>query len=327
MPTSWADGTRRWDGLLPPDEAPRVVDPESGRLWSANNRVVSGEKAAKVGDGQWVNGARAAQIRDGLFALERASPRDLLAIQLDDRALFLARWRDLWLAVLTPEAVAADPRRKEFRDLVEAWGGRAAVDSVGYRLVREARISLYREVFAALTAPCREVDPKFSYTESAFRFEGPLWRLVTDRPSNLLDPAYASWDQALLAAVDRTLDSYSKQGLPLREQTWGRRNTVRLRHPLSRGVPFLARWLDLPPAQLPGDSAMPRVQAPAYGASERLAVSPGHEAEGLFHMPGGQSGHPLSPHYGDGEAAWEEGKPTPFLPGDAVSELRLVPAR
>ena len=70
---------------------------------------------------------------------------------------------------------------------------------------------------------------------------------------------------------------------------------------------------------------MPRVQAPAYGASERLAVSPGHEAEGLFHMPGGQSGHPLSPHYGDGEAAWEEGRPTPFLPGEPVSELRLVP--
>ena len=34
-------------------------------------------------------------------------------------------------------------------------------------------------------------------------------------------------------------------------------------------------------------------------------------------MPGGQSGHPLSPHYADGHAAWAKGEPTPFLPGPA----------
>jgi len=39
----------------------------------------------------------------------------------------------------------------------------------------------------------------------------------------------------------------------------------------------------------------------------------------------GQSGNPLSPHYGDGHRAWEEGKPTPFLPGPAVEVLKLVP--
>lgn len=325
VPTSWADGSRRWDGLLPPAETPRVVDPESGRLWTANNRVVGGAMLAALGDGGYVTGARAGQIRDRLFALERATPRDLLAIQLDDRALFLARWRDLFLAALTPEALAADPRRREFRDLVESWGGRAAVDSVGYRLVRGARTFLADEVFAALTAPCKEVDPDFVYSEIFLRYEGPLWRLVTDRPLHLLSPAYASWDAQLLAAVDRTLDYYAGLGQPLREATWGRYNTVRIQHPLSRGVPGAGRWLDMPPVELPGDHNMPRVQTPGYGASERMAVSPGHEAEGIFHMPGGQSGHPLSPHYGDGEAAWESGEPTPFLPGEPVSTLRLVP--
>ncbi len=46
---------------------------------------------------------------------------------------------------------------------------------------------------------------------------------------------------------------------------------------------------------------------------------------GIFHMPVGESGHPLSPHYQDGHAAWAEGKPTPFLPGPAVDVLKLVP--
>ena len=61
------------------------------------------------------------------------------------------------------------------------------------------------------------------------------------------------------------------------------------------------------------------------GASERMAVSPGREAEGYFHMPAGQSGHPLSPNYGDGHRAWASGEATPFLPGPAVHTLTLHP--
>ena len=72
-------------------------------------------------------------------------------------------------------------------------------------------------------------------------------------------------------------------------------------------------------------SAMPRIQAPSDGASQRLAVSPGREAEGYFHMPGGQSGHPLSPHYRDGHADWAEGRPAPFLPGETRDVLELRP--
>jgi penicillin amidase len=72
---------------------------------------------------------------------------------------------------------------------------------------------------------------------------------------------------------------------------------------------------------------MPRVQRPSSGASERLAVSPGREELGYFHMPTGQSGHPLSPHYRDGHEAWARGEKTPFLPGPAVNVLTLVPRR
>jgi penicillin G amidase len=70
---------------------------------------------------------------------------------------------------------------------------------------------------------------------------------------------------------------------------------------------------------------MPRVQTPDFGASERLVVAPGHEADGLFHMPGGQSGHPLSPYYRAGHSAWAHGEPTPLLPGSTAHTLVLRP--
>jgi penicillin amidase len=100
---------------------------------------------------------------------------------------------------------------------------------------------------------------------------------------------------------------------------------VQIRHPLSRALPGLSGLLDMPAVELPGDHDMPRVQDGAFGASERFAVSPGHEAEGYLHIPGGQSGHPLSPYYRAGFDAWARGEPQPFLPGPAEHLLTLRP--
>ncbi|HSB62091.1 MAG TPA: penicillin acylase family protein, partial [Vicinamibacteria bacterium] len=324
LPASWADGRRRWDGWLEPSEYPRVVDPPSGRIWTANARVVDGEMLRKIGYGDYDLGARAGQIRDDLLATSRATPEDMLKVQIDDRALFLSRWRDLLLKTLDPAAVASDPRRAEMRGFVEDWGGRASVGSVGYRIVREFRTTVAERALESLTAPCRAADPRFDWGRIPF-YEGPLWTLVSERPPNLLDPRHPSWEDLLLAAADEVLGALTRDGARLADQTWGRRNTARIRHPLTRVVPSLGRLLDMPRDPLPGDSNMPRAQGPENGASERLAVSPGREAEGLFHMPGGQSGHPLSPNYADGHSAWVKGEPRPFLPGPPAHVLVLRP--
>jgi penicillin amidase len=148
-----------------------------------------------------------------------------------------------------------------------------------------------------------------------------------ERPRHLLDPRFESWEALLLESLDDTLDGLAADGRALAERTWGERNTVLIQHPLSRAVPALGRWLDMPREALAGDAHMPRVQARRNGASQRLAVSPGREEAGYFHMPGGQSGHPLSPHFDDGHRAWARGEPTPFLPGPAVRVLTLRPPR
>jgi penicillin amidase len=326
LPASWADGSHRWDGYLKPEEYPRIINPAEGRIWTANARVVSGDLLAKLGDGGYDLGARTRQIRDDLQALDKASERDMLRIQLDDRALFLERWRKLLLETLTAEAVAADPRRGELPTFVENWGGHAAVDSVGFRAVRAFRHRLISQLSDVLVSPCKKVEKGFSIA-GLDRTEGPVWRLVSERPAHLIDPRFKNWDALLLAAADEVLTRTATKGGKLSDFTWGKYNTTRIQHPLSRAIPQLSRWLDMPAEALPGDSEnMPRIQTPDMGASERMAVSPGHESEGYFHMPCGQSGHPFSPHYGDAHFAWAEGKPSPFLPGETVHTLTLKPA-
>jgi penicillin amidase len=94
---------------------------------------------------------------------------------------------------------------------------------------------------------------------------------------------------------------------------------------MAAALPLGMRWLAAPAEPMPGDSHMPRVAAPDFGQSERFAVSPGREASGVFNMPGGQSGHPLSPNFLGGHADWVAGRATPLLPGATTNTLRFVP--
>lgn len=324
FPVSWSFGDRHWTGLLPPEKAPAILSPPEGRLWTANNRLVGHHALTLLGDGGYASPPRAAQIRDRLATLENAQPADLLELALDDRALFLTRWQQLALEVLTPDAIAKNSSRAEFRRLAETWNARASTDSVGYRLIREFRTTTAHLALTPIFAPCIEKMPDFNWR--LFHYEPALWTLVREKPLHLLSSRYGNWDALLLAAIDTTISRIEESGPPLDRATWGNTNRARIRHTFASVLPdFLTARLNLPPDPLPGDAHMPRIQSPSYGASLRFVVSPGRENEGIYHMPGGQSGHPLSPFYRAGHEAWVNGTPTPLLPGETQHTLTLTP--
>jgi penicillin amidase len=297
---------------------PLVFDPPTGAVWSANNRQLGSTSYQRImGGDETDHGARASQIRDQLLVLTNARPADLLAIQLDDRALFLQPWQRLLLTTL--DAATNQNRFAEARGLVADWGAHAAVSSVGYRLVRDFRQQVVRALMDPAIACCRAAKPHFEYVPG--HYEGVTWDLLKERPSHLLPLAFTNYDELLVDAARKTLEQVPA-GRPLSAYTWGDANRVQIRHPFGKAISVLSGWLDLPGRQLPGDHNMPRVQGRDFGASERMVVSPGHEAEGIFHMPGGQSGHFLSPFYAAGHRDWEEGHPTPLLPG--VTQHRLL---
>ncbi len=326
IPADWSTAPG-WTGWLERAAYPRVVNPADSRLWTANARVVDGDALEVIGDGGYDLGARAGQIRDALRARQHFTEADMLDIQTDDRALFLSPWRDLLLELLDSKAASLDAAMTEYRALVHAWTARATPASVGYRLVRQFRLEVQSRVFEGLIAPLRgeyEVLPAWT---SYGQFEAPLWQLVTERPAHLLPAEYASWDALLLDAVRANLDNWEAlYDSPLSARTWGEANVLSMRHPLSAALPFARGWLDMAAVPMAGDSNMPRAQGSDWGASQRFAVSPGDEANGLMQMPGGQSGHPLSEFYRAGHDAWVTGAARPFLPGPARHRLKLEPA-
>lgn len=320
--------------------APTLLDPPSSRLWTANNRTLDGKSLETVGDSGYGLGARAQQIRDDLNAKNHFTEKDLLAIQLDDRAVFLQRW---WKLLQDETTRAKSPALRELATAAAHWDGRADPSSVSYRLVRAWRLDVLARIRDGLLAPAEAALGNNFIMPSLPQLEGVAWPLVTQRPDNLLprrfaqctssananaDPCHGAtgWDALFEDAAVAVRDELSKRG-PLAQRRWGERNTAAICHPLAQALPgFVRRWLCMPPDELPGDANMPRVAAPDFGASERMVVSPGHEADGIIEMPGGQSGNPLSPFWGAGHEAWVRGEPTPFLPGHTTHTLRLLPA-
>ncbi len=326
VPADWS-AAPGWSGWLEPEAYPRIVNPPDSRLWTANARVVDGKALDTIGDGGYDLGARARQIRDALRASDSFTESDMLRIQLDDRALFLTPWRNLLLELLDSTKVSLDVDMIEYRELVRNWKPRAAPDSVGYRLVRQFRLEVESRVFNGLIAPLSDVYETLPVWTSYGQFEAPLWQLVTERPVHLLPEGYASWETLLLDAVRANLDTWDAgYDTPLSERTWGEVNLLDMRHPLSTALPFAGKWLDMPAVPIAGDSDMPRAQGSDWGASQRFAVSPGDEANGLMQLPGGQSGHPLSEFYRAGHEAWVRGEARPFLPGPELHTLKLEPA-
>ncbi|PBJ83384.1 penicillin acylase [Lysobacteraceae bacterium NML93-0399] len=311
---------------------------EADRLWTANSRVVDGEDFARIGNGGAALGIRAWQIRDRLQARDRFTEADLLAIQLDDRALLLSHWYALLRSVA--EDAGRDTALHALAEASGDWDGHASVDSAGYRLVRAWRLAVHARLIDGLTAPARAaLGPAFEAPDLP-GFEGTAWPLVEHRPAHLLprrfactaqtqrgvcEPVDDGWQALFEDAAREVRDELGAQG-ELADRTWGERNTTAICHPLAAAVPLLGkRLLCMPGEPLPGDGTVPRVQGPAFGASQRMVVAPGHEGDGILHMPGGQSGHPLSPFWGAGHEGWARGRPSPFLPQATAHTLRLVP--
>jgi penicillin amidase len=323
LPADWSRPDTGWQGWLTPAQYPLILAPSTWRLWSANARSVDGLMLERLGDGGYDLGARAKQIRDGLYGRERFTPAAMLELQLDDRALFLNRWRELLNQTLSRAEAA--PWRSEMQQALQDWDGHASTASVSYRLVRAFRQEAIHRALEGFEAAVRQNHRTFAMP-ILNQAEHPVWMLIEHRPQHLLPPPYADWEALLRACAKNVAMRMQQQPGGIAARPWGEHNTANIRHPISHALPApIANLLDMPRIELPGDSKMPRVQSPDFGASNRFAVSPGREEQGYFAMPGGQSGHPLSPYYGSGHAGWVKGEQTPFLPGPPEQILYLRP--
>lgn len=322
---AWADGAMGWDGYIPPEELPRVADPAEGFIATANNRTLGKDYPYAISHA-FSHSYRAHRISERLAAKTGIREADLLDVQLDMASGFYEFYRKLALDVLGGIDAGKEPLLADAAQEIKAWDGQLAPGSRGIGLLVRWRQDLAETLFGPLMARCAAAEPGFAYRWR--EQDTPLRALLSERiPATLPDTRHGDWQRFLRDSLKSSADGllHEQETARLGELTWDRVNRVAVRHPFSRSFPIAGWLLDMP--ETPGgcNSFCVKVLHGVHGASERMVVSPNHPEDGILHIPGGQSGHPLSAHYRDQEAAWAEGRPLPFLPGPAEHRLRLVP--
>lgn len=323
---SWAKPGIGWDGYIPPEQLPRLIDPPEGFIATANSRTLGKDYPYIIGHG-FANGYRAYRIAEQLRAKPLWSEADLLGLQLDTTSGFYEFYRELALETLDEAALKSDPVLAEAKAAIQAWDGRLAPESLGIGLLVRWRLDLAQALFAPLVARCAAAEPGFAYRWR--EQETPLRAWLAGRVPDTLPERRTDWHGFLLDNLKRSAASLLAEhpGAELAALPWGEINRVAIRHPFSRSFPAAGFLLDMPETAGACNSFCIKALNNGHGASERMAVSPNHPGDGILHIPGGQSGHPLSPHYRDQERAWAEGRPLPFLPGKTEHRLTLVPDR
>ena len=299
---------------------PFVKNPESGRLWTGNSRVVSAEDNARFGNGGYALGARATQIRDRLFEKQQFNEGDFYQLQLDNQARFLTPWHSLLLEQLKqqPEHYA------DYINALDNWQQCACSTSVGYTLVKTYRDELINILFSSIEASLNQQDGTLSYVKRDL--EPAVWQLIKAQPASWINPQFTNWEQQLQAAFEQTLAQLTaKFGNNIQNWQWGKVNELAIEHPFAKQIPLLSKLLNMPTAPGFGDSYMPAVQKTSFGASQRFIAQPGHLESAILTVPGGQSGHPLSEFYRAGFDEYVEGKHTPLLPQTFMHQIEIVP--
>ncbi len=317
---SWADG-KGWQGYYSPRELPRVIDPKQGFLATANHRTLGCDQIL-LGH-NFAASFRIYRIYEQLKSNPSADPKHNLTLQLDTDASFYRFYQDLALTALEDQA---SPLAERIRKALARWDGKAEASSLGIALLNRWHADLSRKVLGPLVAKCSNLDPNFRY--AWLKSEVPLRELLKLRhPHTLPDKRFSSWDAFLRASLFDTARALERSYLiPIDQLSWGEVNQAQIAHPLSAKLPeWIGSWLNFPASPLAGCPECVRVMRQSYGASMRLVALAGHPGAGFHHLPGGQSGHPLSRHYADQYPYWATGEPLPLKPTHPVSRLRLVP--
>ena len=321
LPVSGSDDVHEWQGYIPFDELPRLFDPPSGIIATANNRVVPDDYPHLITT-DWAGPYRAERIHHVLASGKKFTRADMLELQTDvysDLDHFLAE-RFVYAIDHWPQA---SPRARQAAALLRQWDGRMAADSAAAAIERHARLNLYETL---LQGKLGDDATRYRWMNSGSWLE----HVVLHSPPNWLPPGYAGYDELLAAMVEKAVNS-SQAPSTLADWRYGHDFPVEIAHPIFSKVPILKWWAEpgLHPQSGSGDTV--KQVGRAFGPSQRMTVDFSDLDASTLNVVYGESGNLFSPYFGDQWQAWYAGTTftLPFsktaVEGSAAHRLILKP--
>lgn len=295
-----------WEGFIPWDELPTIINPKEGFIATANNEVIGEEYPYHITN-FWAQPYRFERIKEVLAANDSITVEDMMRLQMDQQNLYAREFLPNLLASI--KSKDHDGKYAEIIKLLEEWN------------MIDAKESGAPLVFHTLMVKLQEVLFKDQMPEDMYKLMSGKFN-ITDQ---LLRSAYAGdksiWmeeqggvDTTVYKAFELTVAQLEDQfGQNVSKWQWGDFHQLTFDHTLSSASPILAAYFNAKKVPIGGSKVT--VQAADndaagnvdHGASWRFVVDAG-DLSSAYHIVGpGQSGHVKSNWYQDQVIDWANG--------------------
>ena len=333
LPKPGWTGEHEWEGTIPYEELPEVIDPESGLIVTSNNRIVGDDYPHHI-TSDWLDGFRAARIEALLRESDEHDLEGFERMQVDDLSI-----PGLEAARRLGRLQPPGQREQSALERLRSWDGRLDPETVAGTIYQAFLLRLGRE-FARAAIGDRDLCERWldradngfmNHVSSPWRWHSHLMGLWEEGDEELIG---RPWDDLVLEALSGALDDLSERFGPRPEGwRWGRVHAMEFPHALGAANPLLRRLLN---RTLKAGGAQETVSQIAYDPNDpyravwapswRIVADPTDPSRSRWQMFTGQSGHPASPHYDDLQADWLEGRTQPIVGEGPWRELKLVPS-
>jgi len=327
LPAPGWTGDYDWTGFIPFDALPHAVNPPSGHLVSANNKIVPDTYPYFLSR-DWDLPNRAERIEALLAATPLQTAASSAAMQADTLSLMAKH-----LAPLMTGLVAQTGAAREAVERLKSWDFRMDREKAEPLLftawLREFSHSILFGRFGDAISDYWDLRPRVMEAVLTAR---PDWCDDPKRPGE--ESCASRLAEALDAALARLRRDY---GADMAQWRWRQAHVAVFDNPVFGRIPVLRDWLK---TAIPtsgaydtlnrGPSTIRDDAAPfehRYGAGLRMIADLASLQDARMIVTPGQSGHPFSSHYADLLQRWRN---FDWLVPDraaAVSTLVLVPQR
>jgi penicillin amidase len=320
LPMPGWDGAADWVGFVPFDAMPHAEDPEGGILAAANSRPAPADHPVFLGR-DWFGDWRLRRIGELLAARPRHDAAGFARMQADIVSPFA---REVLPTLL---AASPGPAAARAQALLAGWDGAMRAESP------------QPLIFHAWTRRFRRLALEAHGAGAAVDHVGQEFTAFLLHP----DGRGAAWcgpDRCALLlarALDETVAELSARfGADPAAWRWGAVHVARFEHPLLRFVPGLG-WLTRMEAASGGDGETlarggfreqgPNPFAHVHGAGLRIVADLADPDGVLAMIATGQSGHPMSDHWGSLLGRWQAGEVIRLTraPAREAGRIRLSP--
>jgi penicillin G amidase len=287
------DSSYFWQGMIPREENPHMLNPERGFVSSANQLPVDSSYPYYLG-GHYPP-YRSWEINKRLNAMSNITPQDMMKLQTDNYNAFAEM--ALPVIVKNMEVTKLTNDERLYFEVLKTWNLRNDVNSKGATLFVLAWDSLENKVWndeflktkLQLMMPYESTLLNNILKDSSFKF---LDDINTPQKETLGDDVTAAFKKAVFSAKNAEADGRLE---------WGKYKDTKVLH--------LARLEALSRLHLPIGGGTNTINAAnsQHGPSWRMVVSLTPETEAYGVYPGGQSGNPGSKFYDDFVDSWARG--------------------